>query len=312
MTALMKVFKELNEKNTNNTAVALGLFDGVHRGHQKVISKAINNNKYKSAVLTFTTKINRPTKKQEQKDILTVNQRLYRLEGMGVDYVYIPDFEDIKDLTPEDFVYNILHNVINAKVVYCGQDYRFGKKASGDVDVLTSLCEKLGIKVEVIGQELYKDEVISSTRIRKLISSGQVDLVNDLLGYNYFIDEVVEKGYQLGRTINFPTINQKLSENICLLKFGVYISSVNINGKTYKSITNIGIKPTITGNRQPLAETHIIGYSGDLYGRKLKVELYKFVRQEQKFENIQQLKDNISRDVMQTIKYFEKTIDKNY
>lgn len=306
----MRVFEELNCQNKYNTAVALGLFDGVHLGHKKVIDKAVNNKNYKSAVLTFTTKNNRPLKKQEQKDILTINQRLCRLESLGVDFVYMPDFKDIKDLAPEQFVETILHNIINAKVVYCGEDFRFGKNALGDVCLLKSICAKFGIDVQIIEQEYYKDKVISSTRIRKLIQQGQVDLVNKLLGYNYFIEEVVKKGYQLGRTINFPTINQELSENICMLKFGVYISSVNIDGKFYKSITNIGKKPTIRGDRKPLAETHIIGFSGNLYGKNLKVELYKFVRQEQKFDNMQQLKDNISRDVMEAIKYFEKSIDK--
>lgn len=305
----MEIINELNKKNKFKTAVALGLFDGVHLGHKKVIDNVIKS-KYKSAVLTFTTKKIRPKKKIEQKDILTINQRLQKFEELGVDYVYIPDFEQIKTLSPQDFIKFILKDIINAKEIFCGEDFRFGKDAEGDVNLLKDICKSIGIDVFVVLKEYKKDKVISSTRIRKLIENGQIDLVNDLLGYEYYIDEIVTKGKQLGRTINFPTINQELNENICMLKFGVYISNVIIDGKEYQSITNIGIKPTIKGKRKPLAETHIIGYNGDLYGRKLKVKLYKFVRQEEKFENIQQLKDNISKDVLKALEFFKKDIDK--
>lgn len=306
----MKIIKKLCHKNEYVTAVALGLFDGVHLGHKKVIDMAVKNKNYKSAVLTFTTKKDRPTKKLQQKDILTVNQRLSCLESLNVDYVYIPDFDDIKNLTPKQFINNILQDVINAKIIYCGQDFRFGKNAVGDVTLLNKICKDIGIEVFVVGQEYYKDEVISATNIRKFIQQGQIDKANELLGYNYFIEEVVKHGYHIGRTIKFPTINQELSENICLPKFGVYISSVDINGKMYKSITNIGVKPTITGKRKPLAETHIIDFNGDLYGQKLKVKLYKFVRIERKFDSIDGLKKEISQDALKSIRYFQKGIDK--
>lgn len=305
----MQVFDKLNQKNKYSTAVALGLFDGIHLGHKKVINNAVKSN-LKSAVLSFTTKMDRPTKKKQQKDILTIKQRISQFKDLGVDYVYIPDFDEIKNIEPKNFVKDILHDIINAKIVFCGQDFKFGKNALGDVNILKDICKEFGIEVFIVQQEYYDNEVVSSTRIRKLLAQGDIELANKLLGYNYYIEEVVTEGKKLGRTINYPTINQDIDEKICLPKFGVYVSSVEIDGKTYNSITNIGIKPTIKGERKPLAETHIIGYDGDLYGKSIKVLIYKFVRDEQKFDTIEQLKDNISRDVNSSIKYFDKSIDK--
>lgn len=298
----------LREESVPDSAVALGMFDGVHRGHQKVIRAAAELSHLRTVVLTFTTKRRRPKKKATQKDILTPENRLKCLEQTGVDAVYMPDFDEMKQITAEEFISDILQGVLNAKVVCCGEDFRFGYRAMGDVNFLTERCAQLGIKVIVVPPEQDGERTVSSTWIRQCLLEGDIPTANRLLGYRYFIEGEVVYGKQLGRTIDCPTINQELSENICIPRYGVYISTTTIQGKEYPSITNIGIKPTILGQRQPLAETHVIGINRHMYGEVLRVKLYKFIRREQRFDSIYELSRHIQRDIHTARLYFKDGI----
>lgn len=287
-----------------SSAVALGMFDGVHRGHQKVINAAAQFADLRTVVLTFTTKKRRPRKKASQKDILTPENRLRRLECLAVDAVYMPDFEEMKQLTAEEFIDDILKDTLNAKVVCCGEDFHFGYRAMGDVAFLKERCNELGIQVVVVPPELESGQTISSTWIRQCLLHGDIPTANRLLGYRYFIEGEVVYGKQLGRTIDCPTINQELSESTCIPRYGVYISTTLIEGKEYPSITNIGVKPTISGTRQPLSETHVIGINRRMYGEVLQVKLYKFIRREQRFDSIYELSRYIQKDIREARLYF--------
>lgn len=301
----MQVYNDFLHKSEQETAVALGMFDGVHLGHRQVIGEAIKA-PLKTVVMTFTTAHKRPIKKAEQKDILTTSGRLKILEEMGVKAVYMPDFDDICMLSPDAFVTDILSGKLRAKLICCGEDFRFGKNARGDVLLLRRLCGELGIKLVITPYVMFGDRAVSSTRIRKCILAGDIVTANKLLGYNYFIEGKVIYGKQIGRTISCPTINQELCENVCVPKYGVYVSTTEVDSVTYPSITNVGKKPTIKGERKPLSETHVIGIDKDLYGRTLRVTLYKFIRSEEKFDSMAELSSHIHRDIEMAKVFFEE------
>lgn len=293
---------------TKPSAVALGLFDGVHRGHQMIIGEAVKAagaDGINSAVFCFKT--DTVTSKGHDGRIemlMTDKEKAKLIDSLGVDYLYSPDFNDMKSLAPEDFVRDVLKGFLDCRYAVCGTDFTFGKGAAGKAEDLAALGKKYGIEVRVMDQLLYEGGVISSTEIRRLIRSGGISGANEMLGYRYGYVAEVEHGYERGRTWSFPTINQRIPKGLVLPKFGVYCSKVLIDGKWYSGVTNIGVKPTVNVETAPLAETFIIGYEGDLYGRELELRLYEFVRPERKFDSFDELKAEIGRNTEFTKKYF--------
>ena len=293
---------------TKPSAVALGLFDGVHRGHQMIIGEAVKAAKadgINSAVFCFKT--DTVTSKGHDGRIemlMTDKEKAKLIDSLGVDYLYSPDFNDMKSFAPEDFVRDVLKGFLDCRYAVCGTDFTFGKGAAGKAEDLAALGKKYGIEVRVMDQLLYEGGVISSTEIRRLIRSGGISGANEMLGYRYGYVAEVEHGYGRGRTWSFPTINQKIPKGLVLPKFGVYCSKVLIDGKWYSGVTNIGVKPTVNVETAPLAETFIIGYEGDLYGRELELRLYEFVRPERKFDSFDELKAEIGRNTEFTKNYF--------
>ena len=289
------------------TAIALGLFDGVHLGHQEVIKKAIANSKngIKPAVFTFDTQsITTKGENGKLKMLLTNEDKFSLLEKIGIEYVYSPPFSQFKNMTDDEFVSKILKDKLNAYMVVCGDDFKFGKNAMGNAQSLKKLGEKYGIEVCIIKKIAIDGNIVSSTQIRELIECGEIAKANKMLGYNYGYTLTVEHGDARGRTWNFPTINQVIPKELVLPKFGVYCSKVTINGKKYTGITNIGIRPTVKTNGEVLAETNIVGFSGDLYGKKLKLELFEFVREEKKFDSFEAVKAEIGKNKQFAIDYF--------
>ena len=293
---------------TKPSAVALGLFDGVHRGHQMIIGEAVKAagaDGINSAVFCFKT--DTVTSKGHDGRIemlMTDKEKAKLIDSLGVDYLYSPDFNDMKSFAPEVFVRDVLKGFLDCRYAVCGTDFTFGKGAAGKAEDLAALGKKYGIEVRVMDQLLYEGGVISSTEIRRLIRSGGISGANEMLGYRYGYVTEVEHGYERGRTWSFPTINQKIPKGLVLPKFGVYCSKVLIDGKWYSGVTNIGVKPTVNVETAPLAETFIIGYEGDLYGRELELRLYEFVRPERKFDSFDELKAEIGRNTEFTKNYF--------
>ncbi|WP_243113117.1 riboflavin biosynthesis protein RibF [Ruminococcus sp. Marseille-P6503] len=290
------------------TVCALGLFDGVHRGHRLIIEGAAAEARrrgIKSAVFTFQT--DSVTSKGHDGRIemlLTDEEKRRHFERLGADYLFSPVFGDYRQMTPEAFVRDVLKGKLHCVCAVCGTDYTFGSGAAGKAEDLIRLGKTYGIEVKVTEQLRYNGGVISSTEIRRLIRQGDIARANEMLGYRYGYTLPVEHGSELGRTWSFPTINQKIPKGLVLPKFGVYCSRVLIDGKWYNGVANIGVKPSVNVETEPLAETFIIGYEGDLYGRELELRLYEFVRPERKFASFEELKAEIGRNTEFTKKYF--------
>lgn len=294
----MKNINVMNNPISEKTAVALGIFDGVHLGHRAVISTAVNNSDSLSpAVFTFNTDSLELKHGKEFRYICNNKSKMQIIEQLGVKYIYSPDFSDIKDMTAEEFVSEIMCRKMNVHLAVCGQRFRFGKNAEGNSDLLHKLGEKYGFKVITINPVTSDGENISSTIIRSYITAGEIETANKLLGKNYSISSEVVYGNQLGRTIGIPTINQNFDKNQLIPCYGAYASRTIIDGTSYPSVTNIGVKPTVENNNIPLAESHIIGYSGNLYGKNPEVIFDKLLRKEKKFSSVDELKQAIMNDI---------------
>ncbi|MFA5527240.1 MAG: bifunctional riboflavin kinase/FAD synthetase [Peptostreptococcales bacterium] len=296
----MKIICSLDEiTDIQDTGVALGNFDGVHIGHQKLIKSAVDfcqANHLLSAVFTFR---NHPKNLNGNsvKQIMTWEEKVEVMEEMGVDYLIAVEFnEEIMTIKPEDFLKDILLDKLRAKEIFCGFHYHFGHKAQGDTELLDRMKEKYGYGLFVLGAVTYDDEVVSSTRIRELIEEGEMERCNKLLSRNYSVKGEVIPGKQLGKQIGFPTANVIVKDYLAIPKNGVYISKTTVDNKVYKSVTNIGYNPTVGGQKR-MVETFIMGLHEDIYGKEIKVEILKRIRPEIKFNNITELTNQIAADV---------------
>lgn len=284
--------------------IALGIFDGVHLGHQYVINRALSHNKFglKTAVFTFSVEDMEFKHGKRLNYIIDNRSKLDILNTMGVDSIVCPNFNEVHNMSGQDFAKDILHTQMNAKMVICGRKFRFGKGASCNTTDLQNFGSKYGFNVEVVEPILFENSLVSSSKIRELICNGDIQTANQLLGRNYFINKPVVHGNKIGRTINFPTINQRFGNRQIVPKFGVYSSSTLIDGQSYSSITNVGVKPTVSKDNTPIAETHIIGFNGNLYDRTIKVSLKGYIRPEKMFKSIDELKRAIHNDIETCLK----------
>ncbi len=272
-------------------AVALGVFDGLHIGHRAVIAPLGRHIDLAVSVLSFTG-----VYEKNPFSLVTAETRQAILDTMQVQDLFEMPFYLIRDMSPEVFVQDILHGLLGAKVVRCGFNFRFGKDAKGDTDLLKALCEPFGIAVEVADAVAVDGKPVSTTRIRRALESGDISLANRMLGRPFTIDVEVQSGQHLGRRLGTPTINQPLPDGFVRPRFGVYASTVIVDGVCMHGVTNIGVRPTV-GAPGPLAETWIPDYiGGSLYGRRLKVSLVAFLRDEIKFDGLTALKEQITRD----------------
>lgn len=282
---------------SEKTAVALGFFDGLHIAHQKVISLAVDSG-YLPVVFTFSAGINCPESKKNM-FFLNDNDTKYNLiKRLGIKVLIEPSFSDIKNITAEDFVNEYLAKRLNAKVLICGENFSFGRKALGNVELLEKLSKKNNINTLVVNSLKYEDGLVSSSRIRKDLVNGNLKMVRNMLGYDYFWNYVVVEGNKNGRKIGYPTINQHFPQECIIPKVGVYVSRVNINGLEYAGVTNIGVRPSVSLIDRPIAETYIIDYFGDeLYGQCIKVSILKYIRGEKKFGSLKRLINAIKEDL---------------
>lgn len=290
----------INDDNIREkTAVALGIFDGVHLGHRDILNKAkeYTDKGLEFAVFTFRTSSVEKKHGNPYEYIYTENQKNYIFSEMGVKYIYSPDIEQLKNMSGEEFSQKILREKMNAQVVVCGENFRFGKGASCGVRDLETFGRKYGFEV-CVRKILERDGIkISSGQIKEYLKNGEISKANELLGENYFIMGEVVTGNRIGRTIKFPTLNQLFDIRQTIPKKGAYAACCEISGDEYSAVTNIGVKPTVEKNIKPLAETHISGFSGDLYGKNVKVDFIEFLREERKFPSLEQLKNQIEHDL---------------
>lgn len=284
------------------TAVALGAFDGLHTGHRAVISKAVESG-YMPVAFTFR---DNPAEALTGhcKYLTTTEERLRILEGWGVEIVVMPDFSDVAQWSPERFL-ELLRDELNAQFICCGGNYRFGSKAAGDTAMLAQFCAASGIGFSAAETVQYGGEAVSSTRIRAAVESGDMEAAAAMLGRPFGFEFEVVHGNHLGRTIGIPTINQEFPPQFILPRFGVYASRVYIGGEIFCGVTNVGVKPTV-GSDHALSETWMPDYSGDLYGKTLRLELLGFIRDERKFSGLEELRGVIEENAVQARMIFEQ------
>lgn len=294
----------------NNLALALGTFDGIHKGHMNVLceTKKFEEKSLTPAVLVFDRHPQEVLSGKKQFLLLTPTEkdRIFRENGVLPVNVC---FDKIKNYTPEEFV--VFTKNLGAKALVCGKNFHFGKNSSGNTEILFELCEKYGIIFQTAENEYFSEELISSSRIRTLIENGHIEEANQMLGRYFSYDFPVSRGRGNGTVWGFPTANQKIPDSFVRPKFGVYASRVLIDGKYYPSVTNFGVCPTVADSLEAVSETFVQKFNGSLYGKELRVELIKFLRNEQKFPDVDALTAQVMKDSKKAVEIFNG-LNKNY
>lgn len=281
------------------TCIALGFFDGVHIAHRKILLSAINSAKEKNLqalALTFDRSPREILTLDKVDYISTTEEKKALISSLGCDVHFLTTSHNILDMEPHSFVKEILVEKLNAKHICCGYNYRFGKNASGDSALLKELGEKMGFSVDVIDcVEMYGDSV-SSSRIRRLISEGDIKKANELLGRPFSLSGTVVEGKHLGKKLGFPTANIYPESTLIKPKNGVYKTIVTTTRGIFPAITNVGYNPTVGGEEFHL-ETYIPNFNSDLYQTEMKIEFISYIRGELKFDNLDSLKKQIEKDI---------------
>lgn len=290
----MKSYDSLHE-----CAITLGKFDGLHRGHQKLIErvKAYADKEIKSVVFSFDMTPFFREKGLNKRNLMTSEEKFLRLDGQVDYFVECPFVEEVYTMEAEDFIKEILAERFHARYVVVGTDFRFGHNKRGDIHMLAEYAAVYGYQLDVIEKETYEGREISSTFIKEELEKGNMELVERLLGYPYTIVGNVGHGKKLGRRLGFPTLNILPFPTKMLPPCGVYVSTVRMDGRVYKGIGNIGAKPTVSEDSTISAEVFLFDYEGDAYEQKIEIRLHAFVRAEQKFSSTEELKQRVHRDI---------------
>lgn len=286
------------------SAVTLGKFDGLHLGHQKLIDKIISyaSDECESIVCAFD---------MHRDSLMTGRERREHLEPK-VDWLIDQPFtKALREMEAEEFIDRILYKVLRAAHIVVGTDFSFGYGKRGNAALLQEMADQYGYTVDVIEKERYLGTVISSTYIKDALAQGDVKLAERLLGYPYEMTGIVRHGKQLGRTLGFPTMNIEPEKNKILPRFGVYACRVRIDGKWYDAVGNAGIKPTVTDEQRRLLEVFVYGYDGDAYGKEITAQFCEFERPETKFGSVEELKNNVMRDMRYGERYFAALREKS-
>jgi riboflavin kinase / FMN adenylyltransferase len=293
--------------NVPEVAIALGNFDGLHLGHRAIIKKTLEkakSNNLKSALVSFYPHPLKILKNKQNINILTLADKIKLIEDLGIDILYIFAFnKKFSEISAKYFLENILVKKIKAKEIIIGHDFIFGKNRTGNSKFLEEGSNSLGYKFSQLSALKLpgKDVIYSSSEIRNQLSEGKIKEANKLLGRNYNISGRVVSGKKIGTKIGFKTANIDLSD-LHKLKFGVYLTKVIFNKKEYFSISNYGIRPTIDDSKKILLENHIFNLDKDLYDKKISVEFIDFLREEKKFNDLEELKEQINQDCIKAKK----------
>jgi len=290
--------------------LALGNFDGLHRGHLKIIERVKRGAAEHGGTpmaMTFDPhppRVVRPDKAPPL--LMTKAQRLEALGRAGINCVAVVRFtHEMSQWEPETFVRTVLVEWLRVSEVWVGANFLFGHERSGNFSLLRTLGQRYGFRADKIDPVRYKDFVVSSTRIRRLIGEGRMDEAGALLGHQYYVDGRVVEGQKRGRTIGFPTANLR-TDNELVPPHGVYATMLTVDGIVHASITNIGVRPTFEQTTETTIETHVLGYAGDLYGRDVRLGFVQRLRDERRFEDIDALKAQIEADVRRAERLFAR------
>ena len=309
----MKIYNHFFEfKKLDNAAVTIGTFDGVHYGHQKIIKRLCElarSSGGESVILTFFPhpRLIIDPENQDLKMINTINEKARILSDLGVDHLIITPFtRDFSNLSPDEYIKNILVDTIGVKNLIVGYDHRFGKDRKGGMTELLEFSKYFNFHIEEIQEQDINDVAVSSTKIRKALLNGEVALAASYLGYQFSLSGQVVKGDKIGRTIGYPTANLFIEETYKLIPSdGIYAVTVEMNGEVFKGMAYIGQRPTINGMTRNI-EVNIFDFNREIYGQDIKMNFLEFLRHDVKFTGLEALKDQLHKDKEATLAYFKK------
>jgi riboflavin kinase/FMN adenylyltransferase len=312
----MKIFHGTeNAKILRPTILTLGVFDGLHLGHQRIMhtvtARAIETKSVPTAI-TFDPHPRAVLFPENTPPLLqTLDQRLAAFAVLGIEQAIVIAFnKNFAAQNAEIFLREILHDRLNAKEVYLGKGFAFGKNRGGNIQLLRQMSKELGFFADEVAEVCLRGTRISSSKIRELLAEGKVNRARAMLGRPYGIEGQIIRGDQRGRTIGFPTANLK-PKNRVIPKYGVYATANLIGGVWRRSITNVGVRPTFDGDKEPSIESYIFDFGGDLYGDVLRVRFLHRIRDERKFNGIEELKTQIQLDSNRALDYFKRLGVKN-
>lgn len=296
----MLVFRDLKENLLESSSLALGFFDGVHIGHQKVILNAVKKAEElntKSVVVTFSHHPKTILSKTHLSMISSLEERLNLFENFGLDAVLLLDFnENFAKMSAKQYLEDILLKCLNPKNITVGYNHKFGGDQLGNSKFLGEYSKKYNFEINVISPVKIDNHIVSSSAVRKFIHSGNVVSAKKLLDRPFKLIGEVIHGQQLGKKLGFPTANLKLPNELIIPASGVYRGLAQINSKVYHAVINIGKRPTIDNHKKDLVEVHILGFNQDIYGENIEVSFLEKIREEKKFDSLDQLKAQISKD----------------
>ena len=288
------------------TAISLGKFDGIHRGHELLLEQLLKKKQegYKTVIFTFNIPPKKVLDSEDIKVLTTNEEKMHMFDSFGIDYlIECPFTPEIMTMEPDCFIEMLVKN-LSVKCIVAGEDFCFGHNRRGNYQMLKEYADKLSYEAIILPKMKEEKRDISSTFVREEISAGRIEMANKLLGYPYFVSGQVKHGKHIGRTIGFPTVNLIPPQNKLLPKYGVYITKVTIDGIVYHGITNVGCKPTIEGENPVGIETHILDFKQNAYNKVIIVTFIKKIRDERKFPNLESLLEQIRLDVNEARYYF--------
>lgn len=304
----MEIINDISKVQWNKTSITLGKFDGVHLGHRMLMENVLAGKEHgcTPTVFTFDKFPAQFLRKEVVTSILTEEEKEQVLKELGIErYVLFPFHEKTASMEPEEFVEEILVKTMKVQQLFVGADFRFGKGRKGNIALLEELSKKHGFLFRAVDKRMYQGAEVSSSRIRDCIVNGEMEDVTAMLGIPFCISGEIIHGRSLGHTIGVPTINQAVPEGKILPKLGVYCARVTVDGKEYVGIANVGSKPTVQDTLIYGVETHLFECNENLYGKTAKTELLHFVRPEQKFSSVEELRQKLEEDKAFGRKFFK-------
>jgi riboflavin kinase / FMN adenylyltransferase len=305
----MRIFHGTENANIQKpTVLTLGVFDGLHLGHQRIMQTVVERAKAANAHATAITFDPHPRAVLHPESapplLQTLDQRLANFEVLGIEQaIVIPFTQEFASNPAEDFLHDIVHDRLHAIEVYLGKGFAFGRGRGGNIELLRRMSEELGFFADEVPEVCVRGRRVSSSLIRALLSEGRVNLARRMLGRPYGVEGVIIRGNQRGRTIGFPTANLK-PHNRVVPKNGVYATATLVDGTWRRSITNVGVRPTFDDGADVSIESYIFDFDGDLYGDVLRVRFLHRIRDERKFSGIDELKAQIQKDTARALNYF--------
>lgn len=309
----MKVHRELAPSLPafNHAVITVGTFDGVHHGHQQILAQMTAEAarvKGETVIITFHPHPRKIVSSVpgDIKLINTLEEKIDLLAKAGIDHLVVIPFDHVfANQTAEDYIQDFLFKYFKPSVIIIGYDHRFGKGRTGDYHLLEQYGRELGFEVKEITEEMLNQVVISSTRIREALLSNDINTANYFLGYPYFFEGLVVEGNKIGRTIGFPTANMHISSEEKLIPAnGVYAVTISMDAESFTGMMNIGVRPTVDGKKRVI-EVNIFDFNRDIYGKKLVIQIEKFLRGEIKFKGLDELKAQLNSDKTQAQQVFE-------